>query len=291
LFFFGFGPKVSTSCHIGRKIIQRRRVNGLVPERLNLRNIVLIGSGNFHSFAVDKSGKVFGWGLNSFRQIGIEDSDGGWEDIILSPTEIKSLNPSLHNGSKVIQISGGDHHTLFLFDNGEVWGCGRCDSNEIGLAEDDEEMIASNERKKKAQEARKELEAKLKTEELGKSQDPDASRLMSSEEAALAAQEAAANKIPLPNDYIPLPTRIIPPRPSQIQLTPETSTNTNTRIVFISAGTRHNLAVSSEGELFGWGYAGQCQLGLGDEDLVKTPTKVRSKVLKDWFVVASCTGE
>lgn len=46
---------------LGRKIIERRKTSGLEPERLALRNIVCIGSGSYHSFAVDKAGVVYAW--------------------------------------------------------------------------------------------------------------------------------------------------------------------------------------------------------------------------------------
>ena len=46
---------------LGRKIIERRKVNGLAPERLSLRKIALVGSGSYHSFAVDYQGNVYAW--------------------------------------------------------------------------------------------------------------------------------------------------------------------------------------------------------------------------------------
>lgn len=55
---------------LGRKIIERRKTNGLDPERLAIRNIVLIGSGSYHSFAVDKAGVVYAWvSLNYFVRL------------------------------------------------------------------------------------------------------------------------------------------------------------------------------------------------------------------------------
>lgn len=61
---------ISFACHfrgngqqaqLGRKIIERRKSNGLEPERLALRHIVSIGSGSYHSFAVDRGGTVYAW--------------------------------------------------------------------------------------------------------------------------------------------------------------------------------------------------------------------------------------
>ncbi|MDN8901958.1 hypothetical protein Q0O39_13725, partial [Staphylococcus aureus] len=93
----------------------RRRLNGLEPERLGLRNIVHIAAGQYHSFAVDKNGHVYAWGLNTFKQCGLEGRDGD-EEMIIRPTVVNSLSPENHNGAKVIQVDGGEHHSLFLFD-------------------------------------------------------------------------------------------------------------------------------------------------------------------------------
>lgn len=121
---------------LGRRIIERRKINGLAPERLALRNIVAIGAGLTHSFAIDKDGKVYAWGLNSLHQTGVSEARGGWEDIIHVPTVVDALDPERHDGARVVSISGGEHHSLFLFDNGEVWGCGRCDGAQLGLGEE-----------------------------------------------------------------------------------------------------------------------------------------------------------
>ncbi|ETW75458.1 hypothetical protein HETIRDRAFT_56798, partial [Heterobasidion irregulare TC 32-1] len=121
---------------LGRKIMERRKTNGLRPEPLHLRDIVLVSAGNHHSFAVDKPGVVYAWGLNQMRQTGVSDERGGEESHIKMPTVVDALHPDKHGGAKVVQISGGEHHSIFLFDNGEVWGCGRSDVGRLGLADD-----------------------------------------------------------------------------------------------------------------------------------------------------------
>ena len=110
----------------------RRQLNGLEPERLGLRNIVHVAAGVYHSFAVDANGAVWAWGLNTFHQTGL-DTD---QDMVIVPAQVEALAPQNHDGAKVIQISGGDHHSLFLFDNGEVWACGRSDAFQLGIPED-----------------------------------------------------------------------------------------------------------------------------------------------------------
>jgi len=135
---------------LGRRIIERRKLNGLEPERLGLRNITLVSAGTFHSFAVNVDGTVWAWGLNTFHQTGLSSAKGGNEDIASVPAQVEALSPDKHDGAKVIQIEGGEHHSIFLFDNGEVWGCGRSNDHQLGIAEDHPAFEEIMERRAKA---------------------------------------------------------------------------------------------------------------------------------------------
>ncbi|KAG9317384.1 regulator of chromosome condensation 1/beta-lactamase-inhibitor protein II [Chiua virens] len=127
---------------LGRKILDRRKIHGTVPEKITLgtrsNRAVVVGAGNYCSFAVDESGDVWGWGLNSMGQTGLDVS----EEIHQSPTKIESLAKEALGGDVIIQIAGGEHHTLFLTAAGKVYACGRCDSGQLGLREDDEKYKA-----------------------------------------------------------------------------------------------------------------------------------------------------
>lgn len=119
---------------LARRVIERRIGNALVPERLRLRNIVLVAAGENHSFAVDVQGKVFAWGLNSHGQTGVSEDMGGTEHVLWQPTEVTALHPDvLGRGRRVVQIAAAEHHTLFLVNDGSVYSCGRCDSGQLGL--------------------------------------------------------------------------------------------------------------------------------------------------------------
>lgn len=59
----------------------------------------------------------------------------------------------------------------------------------------------------------------------------------------------------------------------------------------ISAGTRHNLAVSRSGHIYSWGLGLQGQLGLGAAtETVTTPSVVRSKFLRPYDAVQASAG-
>ncbi|KDE04657.1 hypothetical protein MVLG_04955 [Microbotryum lychnidis-dioicae p1A1 Lamole] len=277
-------------CQLGRKIIQRHKTHGLTPERLALKNIVVVGSGSYHSFAVDAKGQVFAWGLNSFRQTGVDEDDGGWQEIITTPTIVKSLHPSLHRGARVVQIVGGTHHTLFLFSNGEVWGCGRCDGSEIGLGKDHPKMKEMKEREDEALKRRKEFENSVRPKIAQRPvADDDAGnpgRPMTEMEINLKAQEEAAQTVPLPNRFIDEPTKIEFDTDAQ----EEENIDGPVQIVQIAVGTRANFAVSRHGFLYAWGYGNVAQLGLGDEEEADRPTRVVSRAMKGFKVLHSAGG-
>ena len=111
----------------------RRRINGLVPERIgSLSDIVHVAAGDNHSFAIKKDGTVYGWGLNLHKQLAIIDADEE-EGHVNIPVEIEVLDPKNNNGAKVIQIGAGTFHSVFLFDDGSVQVCGTTDEHELGI--------------------------------------------------------------------------------------------------------------------------------------------------------------
>ncbi|KAJ7597430.1 RCC1/BLIP-II [Mycena floridula] len=127
---------------LGRKILERRKIHGTVPEKVTLgtdsrTRAVIVGAGIYHSFAVDDSGVVWGWGLNSMGQTGTGYSD---EDAFVpQPAQVIGLSQKELGGkTKVVSIAGGEHHTLFLTSDGKVYACGRSNAGQLGLADDDE---------------------------------------------------------------------------------------------------------------------------------------------------------
>lgn len=114
---------------LGRRIIERNRLNGLQPREFGLpKNIVHIGCGSYHSFAVHDSGKVYSWGLNSFGEAGVREGAGDNEAAIVHPTLVESLS-----GKNVTQVCGGSHHSLALTSDGQCLVWGRLDAYQTGL--------------------------------------------------------------------------------------------------------------------------------------------------------------
>ncbi|KAJ9309148.1 hypothetical protein DTO217A2_1297 [Paecilomyces variotii] len=114
---------------LGRRIVERNKLNGLQPRQFGLpKNIVQIGCGAFHSFAIHESGKVYAWGLNSFGETGIQEGAGEDEAAILHPEVVESLS-----GKQITQLVGGAHHSLAVTSNGDCLVWGRVDGYQTGL--------------------------------------------------------------------------------------------------------------------------------------------------------------
>ncbi|KAF4575118.1 hypothetical protein EYR36_006474 [Pleurotus pulmonarius] len=128
---------------LGRKLIERRKIHGTVPEKVTLgtrsRKAVVIGAGNYHSFAVDDQGDVWGWGLNTMGQSGTGYNSPSDDEVKL-PTKVIGLSKEELKGETIVQIAGGEHHTLFLTSGGKVYACGRSNCSQLGLDDDDEAL-------------------------------------------------------------------------------------------------------------------------------------------------------
>ncbi|OWB81790.1 hypothetical protein B5S33_g409 [[Candida] boidinii] len=112
---------------LGRKILERTRMTSLEPRPFGLKKVKYIGSGEFHSFAITQDGKVLSWGLNQYGQCGIDVAidDGA---VVAKPTVIEALSDK-----NIVAITGGEHHSIALSADGDVYTFGRYDMREIGI--------------------------------------------------------------------------------------------------------------------------------------------------------------
>lgn len=134
---------------LGRKVLERRKIHGTTPERIVLgtrsRKAVTVGAGNYTSFAVDDKGDVWAWGLNNMGQTGT----GFDESEVQLPKKVVGLSKDdLGGDDTVVQIAGGEHHTIFLTGKGKVYACGRSNGGQLGIPEDDPVLVERDEEHK-----------------------------------------------------------------------------------------------------------------------------------------------
>ena len=58
--------------------------------------------------------------------------------IVWAPQRVRRVSRAELGGATVVQVAGGDHHTLFRTSDGRVFACGASDEGRLGLADDDE---------------------------------------------------------------------------------------------------------------------------------------------------------
>ncbi|XP_044718982.1 regulator of chromosome condensation (RCC1) repeat domain-containing protein [Hirsutella rhossiliensis] len=118
---------------LGRRIIERNKLSSLIPQGIGLPRgkIVKVACGSYHSFALDKDGNVWGWGLNNFGEIGAEGNAGEDDAVILKPAKVEFLDKY-----EVTGIDGGVHHSVACTDKGELLTWGRVDGFQIGFEPD-----------------------------------------------------------------------------------------------------------------------------------------------------------
>ncbi|KAI9746712.1 MAG: hypothetical protein M1818_000426 [Claussenomyces sp. TS43310] len=133
---------------LGRRVIERTRTAGLVPREFGLRGkIDMIACGSYHSFAIDKKGQVWAWGLNSFGETGVSEGMGDDNAYVMKPTVVEALGDY-----DIGEISGGGHHSLACTTDGKLLVWGRCDGGQTGLdieklTSEDKENLVFDERK------------------------------------------------------------------------------------------------------------------------------------------------
>ncbi|KAK1141318.1 hypothetical protein N8T08_009225 [Aspergillus melleus] len=115
---------------LGRRRTSRSRdVHPLIPDQCALPGgVVDIGAGMYHSFAIHKTGTVYGWGSNNFGQVGIASNAGENDAIMPYPTRVKSLAKT----PKIVQIHGGKDHSIAVDQKGQCFTWGRIENKALG---------------------------------------------------------------------------------------------------------------------------------------------------------------
>lgn len=128
-----------TDAQLGRRFSSRVvdwSKEGLIPRKVaDLKDIVEIGSGSNHSFAIDRAGLVYGWGFNNAGQLGTVDITSRYESEYETALTISvpSLLKSLAGFPRITQITGGNFHSIAITETGQCLTWGRLYSFATGL--------------------------------------------------------------------------------------------------------------------------------------------------------------
>lgn len=103
---------------------------------LSCNNIINLSCGSSHCLATDSDGKVYGWGLSSHGELGLDfckDTYSKGQKEILKchrkiPVKITTMNA--YNVTKTVC---GSHFSLFLTKDNEVFACGLNNKMQLGI--------------------------------------------------------------------------------------------------------------------------------------------------------------
>lgn len=116
---------------LGRRLLGRlNRPTGLVPGQCALpKNIVDIGTGLYHSFAIRRDGKVYAWGANNYGQPGHTRGAGHTDAGVPYPTEVRIFR----NHAQLTFILGGRDHSIAVTEQGQCLAWGRINQKALGI--------------------------------------------------------------------------------------------------------------------------------------------------------------
>ncbi|MBN2235372.1 MAG: putative Ig domain-containing protein [Opitutales bacterium] len=114
---FGMGGNGSGQLGLGDET--DRNVPTLIPTEARIQ---LVSAGIFCSLFVDENGALWGMGDNNEGQLGIPSRYG---QNILRPEKIET-------SGKVIAVSAGYSHSLFVTEDGQMWGMGESWDGQLG---------------------------------------------------------------------------------------------------------------------------------------------------------------
>ena len=98
------------------------------------QEVTQLACGETHSLCLCKDGRIFGWGTSMYGQLGLGFSADSFEPGV-GMQRSKVPEPRLIEALQEEQISKifcGSTFSLFLTNNGELYGCGMNDVGQLG---------------------------------------------------------------------------------------------------------------------------------------------------------------
>ena len=103
---------------------------GGLDDRVKLKGVY---AGAYHSFALSMHGSVYSFGLNNMGQLGLGSLDVNFTG---TPTLVSALE-----GKGISSLQGGEHHSIALSTDGEVYTFGRGDNNQLGFGDGTDQQL------------------------------------------------------------------------------------------------------------------------------------------------------
>jgi len=220
--------------------------------------VIYISAGSYHSIAVNSNGDLYSWGWNGQGQLG-----NGTNTDSNVPLPVRTAGTPMA-GKKIVHVStGGNFYkgsSLALSSEGKVYSWGANDKGQLGNGTTNDSNLPVEVKVEGTPMAGK----KIVQTAIGVTH----SMALDSEGKVYSWGENV-NGLLGTGDSIPatLPVEV---RTSGTPMAGK-------KIVQISAGGSHSMALDSEGNIYAWGWGGEGQLGNGANDNSNVPILVKKR--------------
>ena len=121
------GDLLITGCNDWDGMTGSKPIGYDIPHLIRLKapvSRVFSSSSSCHMFITLNSGALYSMGKNTSGQLGLGDKlTRSW------PTEVK-----LDTSSRVMKVATGKSHSILVFEDGEIFGCGANNFGQIGVS-------------------------------------------------------------------------------------------------------------------------------------------------------------
>ena len=224
------------------KGVMRLNTPTRLPSTLGGERAVSVSAGSGHSLALTAGGSVLSWGDGLFRQLGHGDAHAQWQ-----PKKVEALA-----GQRVVAVSAGEKHSLALSIDGAVWSWGHGLYGQLGHGNLQNQLLP------------KKVEALAGQRIVALSAGEQHSFALAADGAVWSWGHGGFG--------------ILGHGDQQSQLLPKkVEAFAGQRVVSVSAGEYHSIALTADGAVWSWGGGSFGRLGHGDQPLTQLlPMKVEA---------------
>ena len=218
------------------------------------QHVVAVWAGGGHSLAITADGAVCSWGYGAAGRLGHGDAQNQ-----LLPKKIEALA-----GQRVVTVSAGGSHSIALTAGGELWSWGSGVFGKLGHGDEQRQLLP------------KKVEALAGQRVVAVSAGACHSLAITADGAVWSWGAGGEGRL----GHVDQQGQLLP---KQVEAW------VDRRVVAVSAGDDHNLAITVNGAVWSWGYGASGQLGHGNRRRKLLPKKVDS--IAGQRVVAVSAGE
>uniref|UniRef100_A0A0B6ZY47 Protein RCC2 homolog n=1 Tax=Arion vulgaris TaxID=1028688 RepID=A0A0B6ZY47_9EUPU len=259
---------------VGRKALPKgmKNVGGpnlWSPNRIsNLKGVkirtVVSGCTAAHCVAITSEGKVYVWGRNEKGQLGLGHTDR--QD---APQLVESFQ-----GQNIVYAACGRKHTLFLTENGTVFGCGENKMGQLGLGNQSEQVLSPTQIRYNGPPIRRIScggEFSVISDISGNVYSfgcPEYGQLGHNTDGKYFVK---SNKIEFQCENVPRVITVFVEKQRDGQVSPVTDVDVRE----IACGANHALILDTKKRVFSWGFGGYGRLGHSDPKDEMVPRLVK----------------